>query len=265
MRKILFLSTVVFILNLFAGYEEGEEIFKDKCSSCHGEYVSISDLKKNFFGMKNSWLKLEYPPVNMIVYDIMRGSKKLGDPEDPEMQQIEIEEFLISYLEDPNRNNSLTEPTILPYLKEKTPMKITGEEASELAVFIMEYKKRRDAKYGGVQKILSSGYNEDDIINEAIKENKKILVYATSETCYFCKKMKEEVIESSVIKSEMFKNFIFIEVDVDKVKLPFGLQKSFPNITPTFFFVDQNKKLLNLYPGSWNIRDFTMILKENSK
>ena len=55
------------------------------------------------------------------------------------------------------------------------------------------------------------------------------------------------------------------QVDLEKyeINLPFNLVEHFKKITPTFFFVDTNKKLLNSYPGSWIKKDWYTILGEN--
>ena len=42
----------LFISNLSADYKEGKKIFEKRCSTCHGNYISISDLKTNFFEKK---------------------------------------------------------------------------------------------------------------------------------------------------------------------------------------------------------------------
>jgi len=49
------------------------------------------------------------------------------------------------------------------------------------------------------------------------------------------------------------------------MKLPFALNKAFQGMTPTFFFLSQDGKLLHQYPGSWNSRDWKLILQENRK
>nr|WP_266096225.1 thioredoxin family protein [Aliarcobacter cryaerophilus] len=89
------------------------------------------------------------------------------------------------------------------------------------------------------------------------------MVYATSSSCYFCKKMDKEVFTDNEIKQLLEKNYIFIEIDMDKSSLPFDLQKEYKRVTPSFFFVNNNKKLLTQYPGAWKKNDFIDILKEN--
>lgn len=261
--KNVFLLLAIFTLTLHANYEEGKKIFQEKCSSCHGEFISISKLKVNFFEKNNKLFNLDTPTENMLAYAIMDSSKKIGDPTDPEMRQIEIEEFLKNYLANPDLNNSVCDPMIIKYYKKKKAMNISDEEAVNLSYYFMEYKKQRDLKFPKPIKILEKNYDENKILNDAKKLNKNIIVYATSKTCYFCKKMKNEVLNLTDIEALIDKDFIFLEVDVDKVSLPFDLKKSFYGITPTFFFVSNDKKLLNGYPGAWKKTDFIQILGEN--
>jgi hypothetical protein len=263
LKNAFALLLLFFHITLFANFQDGEKIFQNKCSSCHSKYISIKTLKENFFAKKNKLLNLEAPPVNMIVYDLIRGSKKLGIDDDLEMRQVEIEEFLLSYLEKPNRINSLTDETILPYLKEKTPMKIDEDEASKLAIYFMEYRKNRLEKEPKKKTILKKNCNEKDILNDAKLLNKKILVYTTSKTCHYCIKMEKEVLRLEDIKKLTNENFVFLELDVDHIKLPFNLDEKFKNFTPTFFFLDNKGKLLNMYLGSWKKDDYVKILKEN--
>lgn len=265
LKNAIALLSLIFIIPLNANFQDGQKIFKNKCSSCHGDYISIKMLKENFFVRKNRLLNLEAPPVNMIVYDLIRGSKKLGSDDDLEMRQIEIEEFLISYLQNPDRLNSLTDETILPFLKDKTPMSIDEYEAASLAQYFMGYREDRLKRAPKKKRILKTNYSEEDILSEAKILNKKILVYTTSKTCHYCKKMEKEVLSLNEIKKLTNENYIFLEVDVDNIKLPFNLDKKFKDFTPTFFFVNSDAKLLNMYPGSWKKDDYIKILKENIK
>jgi hypothetical protein len=79
--KILCL-TLFFVFNLFADFKEGEIIFKNKCSSCHKDYISMNTLKENFFEKNNKLLNLKSPTVNMLFYSIIDSPKKICDSND---------------------------------------------------------------------------------------------------------------------------------------------------------------------------------------
>ena len=266
-KKSVVLFAIIFISSLNAHYERGQEIFLEKCSSCHGNFIEMKLLKKNFFEKDNKLLNLRSPTVNMLAYAIMDSPKRIGDKEDPEMQQIEIEEYLNTYLRTPDLNNSICEPSIIKYYDEKKSVdyRLSEKDIFSLAVFFMEYKKERLKKNPKKIRVLSNNFNENKLLVEAKETNKKILVYATSKTCHFCKKMDKEVLSLSDIEKEIKKDYIFLKVDIEDFSLPFGLIKEFKGMTPTFFALNDEGELQNKYPGSWNKRDFLIILKENNK
>ncbi|MDZ7817386.1 MAG: thioredoxin family protein, partial [Aliarcobacter sp.] len=133
-----------------------------------------------------------------------------------------------------------------------------------LAIFFMEYKDNLELAKNE-QKASLSNVNESEILKKAKKENKQIIVYATSKSCYFCKKMDKEVLGLPDIKKQIDKNYIYIKNDMDESSLPFDLQKVYKKITPTFFILSKDGKYIKQYPGSWTKSDFVDILKENIK
>ena len=106
---------------------------------------------------------------------------------------------------------------------------------------------------------------EEKLLLKAKDENKKIIVYATSKTCFFCKKMDKEVLETQAVKDLSNENYIFLEVDMDASSLPFNLQKEYKKITPSFFILTDEGEFKTQYPGSWTQKDYIEILKENMK
>lgn len=148
-KKSVVLFAIILISSLNANYERGQEIFLEKCSSCHGNFIEMKLLKKNFFEKDNKLLNLRSPTVNMLAYAIMDSPKRIGDKEDPEMQQIEIEEYLNTYLRTPDLNNSICEPSIIKYYDEKKSVdyRLSEKDIFSLAVFFMEYKKERLKKF----------------------------------------------------------------------------------------------------------------------
>lgn len=267
-KKSIFLFCA-FVISLHAGFKEGEKLFADKCSSCHGPYISIKKIKHNFFEANNKDLNLKYSSINMLVYAIVGSPTHIGDEDDKEMQQIEIEEYLINYLENPTKSSTISDKVVTKYLQMKKPMKglISSQEASEIALYFMEYKKNRKRTKPKKKKVikLENGYNEKDLLQQAKSENKNILVYATSKTCYYCKKMEKNVLSLKDVKSSIYKDFLYLVVDIDKVKLPFKTQDIFKGITPTFFFLSNKGKILSQNPGAWTKEDFLSLLKENMK
>lgn len=267
LKKALLLIFIIFISSLNANFKDGEKIFLQKCSSCHGKFIDMKTLKTNFFEKENKLLNLKYPTENMLAYAIIDSPKHIGDNNDLEMQQIEIEEYLKSYLANPDLNNSICEPSIIKYYDKKLSnnYNLNDEDLSSLAIYFMNYKKERLKNTKKEIRVLSKNYNEAELLNDAKKENKKILVYATSKTCHFCKKMDKEVLSLNEVKNKIDEDYLFLKIDIEDVKLPFNLAKGYRGMTPTFFALENNGKLKNKYPGSWNKKDFLLILKENNK
>lgn len=265
-KKITLLAFMFFMVsNLSANFEEGKKVFEQKCASCHKGYISFKKLKENFYEKNNTLLNLKIPSENMLSWAIMESSKKIGDPEDNDMRQIEIEEYLKEYLKNPDINNSICDDTALKYYDKKEAIKITDEEAEVLAQYFMGYKEYRTKVTPKKTSELNLKVDEENILKKAKDEGKHILVYATSKGCYFCKKMRKEVLDLQDVQDKMNENYIFVEVNVDYDELPFGLKKHFRGMTPTFFVVSSDEKVLNIYPGAWVKDDFLQILKENLK
>ena len=210
-------------------------------------------------------LHLTAPTVNMLAYALKDSSLHIGDKNDEEMQKFEILEFMNEYLYDPKKEDSVCDPTISIHYNKKESMrgKINKKEIIDIVDYLFEYKKRRVASAPTKYKIKTANFNTDKILKQAQDEKKVIVIEAMSESCYFCRKMKKDVFSKKDVQRALSKNFIFIEVDIDKVELPFGLRKNFQGITPSFFFLTSKSKLLNSYPGSWTKEDFLEILKEN--
>lgn len=259
--------TLITLLSVFGfadTFSDGKALFDKHCSSCHKGYISASKIKRNFFEMNNTLLNLKAPTVNMLAYAIMEGPKKIGDPEDDEMRQEEIAEYLKDYLKEPDLDESICDSFIMKFYAKKPPFKEKLKDSDYLALakYFMEYKKRRLRGTQNSVKSLKDFKNEKQILKEAKQEGKNIIIEAESKNCHYCNKMKQEVIDESDVREILAKNFILVSVDIEKQRLPFNLQKFYKHITPSFFILDSNGKLLSSYPGSWTKRDFIEILKE---
>ncbi len=267
MKRLLIILCLL-TLSVNASYETGKEIFKNKCSSCHADYIPMSELKTNFFEKDNEVLKLTAPTVNMIVYQLVESPTRIGNKNDPQMQKFEIAVFLTDYLYHPNIENTICERDIFKYYTKKESMigKVSEEEIADITDFFMEYKKERLKTHPKKKKPeLTNKSDMSVVLQQAKKENKIILIEAMSQTCPYCKVMKKEVISQEDVQTALDKDFIFIEVDINALKLPFGLDENYKGMTPTFFTVDSDGNLLHEYPGSWTKKDFFDILSENVK
>lgn len=261
MLKKIVLVLVFNVIELLASFEEGKSLFESKCSSCHSSYIDMNVLKVNFFEKNNTLLNLKAPTVNMLAYAIIDSPKKIGDPNDLEMRSLEIEQYLKNYLQEPDIFNSICDEHILKFYDIKKSMKnvLSDEDFINLTTFFMEYKSNLDIQ----KKVLENKFDEEKILNQAKKLNKNILIYATSKTCYFCKKMEDKVLQKDIIKEKIEKDYYYLKVDVEYSALPFDLAKHYKNVTPTFFVLDYDGMFVKQYPGSFKEEDFLEILKEN--
>jgi len=260
-------SIFIFIftsIGLYADYNTGKKIFEQKCSSCHGGFIARKVLEDNFLKQDNKILKLTSPTVNMITYFLIEDSNHIGDKNDPEMQKIEIEEFIKDYVYQPNRINSIIRDEFLKYFDVKKSMKgkVSKDEISNIVDYLFDYKEKREKNQ---KKSKLKSMSIDKVLSEAKKDNKLIIIEAMSKTCYYCEKMEKNVLSKPDIIRAINKNFLFIKIDVNEKELPLSLQKHYKKLTPSFFVINADGKLLNSYPGSWTKEDFFEIMKENLK
>ena len=89
------------------------------------------------------------------------------------------------------------------------------------------------------------------------QNNKPIMLKLTADNCKYCTKMDNEVLSDNEVKLFLDKNFITVNINVDKEALPLSLKRT---ITPTFIFVDKNENITSKLPGSWNKQDFMDLL-----
>jgi len=109
-----------------------------------------------------------------------------------------------------------------------------------------------------------SSNNEQNLSNyqkavlEAKENSKIVMLKLTSEDCHFCKKMDREVLNDKEVVSFLDKNFVLLDIDVKKEKLPIDLNYK---VTPTFFFLTKDEKPLYRIQGAWHKKDFVELLE----
>jgi len=149
MKKSISIATLFILTTLNvqaqAGYEESKNAFKKHCAECH-QMISIpaNEIVKNYEG-GNKTFNLKAPVVSMLAWAIMAGPKKVGEPNDHEMQKIEIETFLVDYLYNPNLEHSICDPRISSFhgAKESLKGKISEEDIIATVPYLMEYRDRK--------------------------------------------------------------------------------------------------------------------------
>jgi len=241
----------IIILNLLAN--DGKVLFEKYCVSCHTPFIPILKLKENFLDYNNTLLKLKGPSLNQLSY---RLKQRIGDPKgDKDIQRMEVSAFITDYVYKPDKDKSICLSEVLSQFKTMPSLKdkITEEELEEINIFIYDY----DEKIIKEKSIKYQGFTE--ALKQAKKEHKIIMIEAMSKDCHYCKKMQREVMIEKDVKSLLQKDFITVMVDVSKMKLPLGLKAK---LTPTFIFIDKDKKVLMNVPGAWDKNNFLLLLKE---
>jgi hypothetical protein len=240
---------VFFYIGLFA---DGMTIYKNKCASCHKEFIPMGRLKENFVEYNNTKLKLKGPTLNQLSF---RLKQKIGDPNgDEEIHLMEVVEFVKSYVYTPDKQKSVCMDEVLaafdtmPSLKGK----ISQEALEEVATYIYHFDRYIIEKNAPL-------YREfDKALKAAEREKKFIMIKATSVHCHFCKKMDREVFVEKEVLDLLERDFISVEIDIYKEQLPLGLKAK---VTPTYFFLNAKGEVVKSVPGSFDKEDFIEILE----
>jgi len=239
-----------FSMLLFA---DGETIYKKKCASCHKEFIPMGQLKENFVEYNNTKLRLKGPTLNQLSF---RLKQNIGDPKgDEEIHLMEVSEFIKEYVYNPDKQKSVCMDEVLEAFETMPSLKgqISQEDVEEVAEYIYHFDKNslreNSPQYVGFESALKQAKNE----------NKLIMIKGSSEHCHFCKKMDREVFSEKEVRDVLERDFISVEIDVYKEKLPLGITYK---VTPTYFFIDASGKIVKTVPGSFDKGDFLDILSE---
>ena len=234
----------------------GEEVYREKCISCHQLYISPSKLLENFMEQNNTILKLTSPSLNQIVF---RLKSRIGDPKgDEDIHRMEVDSFIADYLMNPDKSKSVCLPKILKHFETMPSLKgkISADEIEAVSTFLYDYNPN-DYVEDRVQPIAYK-----NALKIAKNEDKIILIKLTREHCHFCKQMEREVFADDEVIRTINKDFTVVKIDIGKEELPLGLKKG---MTPTFIFVNKNEEIMAKIPGAWTKKDFLSILKEALK
>lgn len=102
-------------------------------------------------------------------------------------------------------------------------------------------------------------YTYEDAINLQEKNSKIIMVDVVRSHCQYCVRMDKNVFQNYEMSEWISERFIPVKINLDNSKMPFDAEVK---MTPTFYFIDKNKKLKKVIQGSWNIEDFKDLTKK---
>lgn len=135
------LLTLTLLIN-FTFAIDGYKIYKQKCFSCHAEFIEFSKLAQNFEN-ENRDLKLKAPTINQLSY---RLKQMIGDSSDEEFHLFEVSEFIKDYTINPDKSKTkcldivMKNFEVMPSLKDK----ISEEELEAVAQWIYYYDKKEE-------------------------------------------------------------------------------------------------------------------------
>lgn len=99
-------------------------------------------------------------------------------------------------------------------------------------------------------------YNDALVLQE--KNSKIIMLDVVRTHCQYCIKMDREVFRDKDMSKWVSERFIPVKINLDENEMPLDVEVG---MTPTFYFLDKEKKLLKVIPGSWNMEDFKDLTK----
>ena len=140
----IFLFIFIFISSIFAElpeiyeksrYLQGEQVFDNKCSSCHVKSMKISVLMNNFIEHDNKILKLKAPTGNEISYRI---KSQIGSRDDIEFQIDEATDFVKDYVINPDKAKTICLDGVIKHFDTMPSLKgkVSSKELEEVTYFL---------------------------------------------------------------------------------------------------------------------------------
>lgn len=185
-----------------------------------------------------------------------RLKQQIGDPKgDEEIHRMEVEAFISDYLLNPDKEKTVCMKEVIKHFDTMPSMKgkITEDAIAAVSEFIYDFDTKAVSEHIVKYELF------DKALEKAKAEDKIVMIKASAAHCHYCVKMDREVMVDSSVKKALNKNFVPVEVDISKKRLPLGLRA---DMTPTFFFIDKESKVIKTIPGAWNVEDFLEILNE---
>jgi thioredoxin-related protein len=92
---------------------------------------------------------------------------------------------------------------------------------------------------------------------EAAAQQKLVMVDVVRDYCHYCSDMDEAVFSDPEMAATIEARFVPVRVNLSRETMPLDVRVP---MTPTFYFLTPEKKLLKTVPGSWNKEDFKSFL-----
>jgi len=104
----------------------------------------------------------------------------------------------------------------------------------------------------------SDWHSYEDAIKLQKQNSKIIMIDAVRTHCRYCVKMQKNVFDNKDMQKYLQNRFIMVKIDLDMDDMPLEIDVK---MTPSFYFIDKNHKVIKMFPGSWSIEDFKTLTK----
>jgi thioredoxin-related protein len=232
----------------------GEEVFKQKCASCHDYYIPQTKLNTNY-EHNNTDLKLKAPTLTELSF---RLKDQVGDrTTDAEGQKFEIEEFLTIFFKDPASNKkSILKKQTRKVFGQMPPVEVDEDEVEALADFMYDYAEQMMIRHGVKR------YSYEEALRKAKAEGKIILIEGYIPFCRGCIWMDRNVMVEPGVKEVLNRDFVLVKMNLLLEKLPLGMKRLG---TPSFYFIDPSgEKVIDMLEGTGTVEEFLSLLKRIS-
>ncbi|AKF24444.1 hypothetical protein YH65_02825 [Sulfurovum lithotrophicum] len=244
------------LLNSFLFALSGEEVFKQKCASCHQYYVPQNKIIANA-KHDNKDLNLAAPTLTEMSFMI---KDQVGDRAlDAEGQKFQIEEWLTDYLNAPTKDKGVIPDEFTRFFEVMPSMKgqLNEDEVEALTDFIYVYSEKMTVAHSVKR------YSYEEAKKIAKEQNKIILIEGYISFCRGCIRMDREVMVEDKVKEVLNKDFVFVKKNFLIEKLPLGIKHLG---TPSFYFINSDgDKVIEMVQGFGTADEFLELLKNVKK
>ncbi|ABB43547.1 hypothetical protein Suden_0266 [Sulfurimonas denitrificans DSM 1251] len=100
-------------------------------------------------------------------------------------------------------------------------------------------------------------YTYEEALEIQKTSSKIIMIDVVRDNCRYCILM-DKLLEDREFSSWIAERFIPVKINIEHDKIDLKLDVK---MTPTFYFLDKNQKILKMIPGSWSKEDFKDLTK----
>ena len=98
----------------------------------------------------------------------------------------------------------------------------------------------------------------ESALNAAKKSGKIIMIDAVRTGCHYCEEMERAVFDDRNVSAWIEARFVPVKINISNEKMPLEINVS---MTPTFYFINADEKIIKKIPGAWDWIDFHSMLK----